>query len=387
MTSKYDVLVIGGGPVGSRTASQLAGKGFQVAVLEKRTSFLPSICCTGLISRECLEHFAIDSGLIKREYQSADVFSPGGQTLSLHRPDVQAYVVDRPGLDQYFMNQAVRSGADCCLGYEVTALKVNTNGVTAEVENGGEKKVLESSIAVLAPGFKSRLLAQVGFKAGSDWVMGIQAVVGTQGVTGIEIYTGRRFAPGFFAWLVPVGANMALAGLMARRETRKHFDYFLDYLKAQGKVLHSEAPLLRGITLSQPSRTYNERVIVVGDAAGQVKPLTGGGLYYGLRCADIAADCLAYALSRNASGAASLAVYEKAWHELLKTELRKSRLARRAFGMISDNHLDCIFGYVARHHLAEKVAASNNISFDWHGRAIGQAIRSLIPFSLREEHA
>ena len=164
-----------------------------------------------------------------------------------------------------------------------------------------QTSLFEGKVVVVASGFGSGLPDSLGFGRVGDFVMGAQAEVETS-VDMVEVYLGRRFSPGFFAWLVPTHEGRALAGLLARRDTKAHMEAFLRHLKDQGKIPSRRAPFkFGGIPLKPLRRTSGNRVIVVGDAAGQVKPTTGGGIYYGLLCADIAVDVLDRAIAGNDS--------------------------------------------------------------------------------------
>ncbi len=381
MSIQYDVLVVGGGPVGARVAAQLAQSGVRVALCEKQPSFHGPVCCTGLVSEECRRRFALDAGLVQRSFRGARVNSPGGRTLELRRPEVQASLVDRPGLNRLLAARATSAGATYLYGHEVTRLTISSDMAAAEA--GGQ--TLTARAAVLAPGFNSPLLAQAGLGRGRAWTMGVQARVASP-ASEIEVYLGRRFAPGSFAWLVPAEEGCALAGLMAGRETKRHFAAFLAWLEKQGRITSAGPAHLRGITLSPPRRTCGPRVLVVGDAAGQVKPLTGGGLYYGLLSADLAASCLAQALQDNDLSARRLSFYEKEWHNLLSHELRLARGARRAFGLLSDREIDLCCALATRLKLPARLARAPELGFDWHGRALAQAWRLFVPGNLEGEN-
>ena len=130
----------------------------------------------------------------------------------------------------------------------------------------------------------------------------------------------------------------------------------------------------------------------MGDAAGQVKPTTGGGIYYGLLCADIAANILHRALASNALSAKSLADYEREWGKKLGRELRIGYWARRFYERLSDRQLDKIFDIIKSYGIDEALLRAGELSFDWHGavvlrllehRALSKAIEMMkLPFHL-----
>jgi len=111
----------------------------------------------------------------------------------------------------------------------------------------------------------------------------------------------------------------------------------------------------------------------VGDAAGQVKPTTGGGIYYGLLCADIAVDVLDRAMAGNDFSARTLSEYEKRWKRLLARELRIGRWARRTFERLSDRRMERLFRMVQDSRATESLLNAPDFSFDWHSRLILRA--------------
>ena len=287
----YDVIVIGGGPVGSYTAYKLAGMGYDVAVLEQKEGIGENVCCAGIISQECVTSFAIDDSVILRQINSARIFSPSGRLLRLWRQGTQACIVDRASFDLAMASRAQSRGAQYVLNGLVRDIEIGEDGVRVEVARQGKALNYEARAVVIATGFGSRLVEALGLGRVGDFAIGAQAEIETTGVDEVEIYFGREIAPGFFAWLVPTSSPKALVGLLSRRNPGPYLRKLLSSLLAQGEIVFSEVELsYRGIPLKPLPRTYGDRLIVAGDAAGQVKPTTGGGIYYGLLCADIAAN-------------------------------------------------------------------------------------------------
>jgi len=383
-TAIHDLLVVGAGPVGCRVAAGVARAGRDVVILEQKSTPDLPVCCTALVSDECLGHFGLAPGLILRSFKAATTFPPAGEAISVNRDRVQAHVLDRPALDQWLGRAAEEQGASCLFGCRVSALSRDDKGITAGFIRDGRKDSMRARAVVLAAGFGSSLLGELGIKRASDWTMGVQAEAGVADEIGVEVYVGRAYAPGFFAWLVPTTAGRAHVGLMANRRTKTHFEAYLARLQKDGKVSDCTQPTFRGITLARPSRTYGDRLLVVGDLAGQVKPITGGGLYFGLLCADIAARHLVSALDKDSLSARMLKAYEREWYTLLGRELRMGRWARRAFGILGDRQLSYLFGWARRRALAERLARDGGIGFDWHSAAISRAGRLLNPFSRKE---
>ena len=389
----YDVLVIGGGPVGSYVAYKLAGMGYGVAVVEQKERLGELVCCSGIIGRECVNSFAIDDSVILRRANSAKLFSPSGKLLSLWRQETQACIVDRSAFDMAMVNRAQSRGVEYVLNSPVKGIEIGDNRVRVEAARQGEGLNFEARAVIIATGFGSPLVWGLGLGKVGDFVMGAQAKVETRGVDEVEVYFGQEVAPAFFAWLVPTLSQRALVGLLSRRSPGPYLRKLMSSLQAQGKIVSAEAELsYGGIPLKPLSRTHSDRLMVVGTAAGQVKPTTGGGIYYGLLCADIAANNLHRALESNDLSARSLANYERGWRRKLGRELKIDYWARKFYEHLSDGQIDRIFDIMKSKGIDDALLKADDLSFDWHGkvilrlighRAISKAIGVMkVPFHL-----
>lgn len=367
----YDVLVVGGGPVGSYAAYRLAGVGHKVIVLERKDRVGERLCCTGIIGQECFSSFAIGEGVVLRRVRSANLFSPSGNLLRLEREESQACILDRVAFDIDMANQARAKGAEFLLGVLVRKVEFLADRVKIEASHQGKAINFESKTVIIASGFGLRLTEKLGLGRVGDFVVGAQADVETAGIEEVEVYFGRDMAPGFFAWLVPTATGVARVGLLSRSHPGHYLGKLLTVLKAEGKIRYTEARLhYGGIPLKPLARTYRERLVVMGDAAGQVKPTTGGGIYYGLLCADIAANILHEALEDNDLSAKRLAKYERLWKKKLGRELKVDYWARRLFERLDDRQIDRVFDIVKDYGIDKALLRAQDLSFDWHSQAI-----------------
>lgn len=366
----YDVVVIGGGPVGSHAAFKLAALGHQVVVVEQKKRLGGPVCCTGIIGRECVSSFAIDENVILRWVNSARLFSPSGRSVGLQRQAPFAAVVDRAGFDLALAIRAQDKGAEYMLDSPVTDIEVRDDRVRVQAVQQGKKVNFEARAVVIATGFSSRLVERLGLGKITDFVMGAQAEVEVTEVSEVEVYFSQEIAPGFFAWLVPTSLGRALVGLALHRNSGLYLRKLISWLVAQGKIVPAETkPYYRAIPIKPLDRTYGSRLMVVGDAAGQVKPTTGGGIYYGLLCADIAADNLHRALEDNDLSAKRLANYQRGWRRKLGQELRIDYYARKFYERMSDSQIDRAFDIVKSNHIDETLLQKDSF-FDWHGKAM-----------------
>ncbi len=373
----YDVIVIGAGPCGSRTAYRLAKMGYCVTVLEKRSALGQKPCCTGIISQECIDRFDIPENLILRQVNSVRIVMPSGKFIGISRSQNQAAVVDRRGLDRHLADLTRACGVPYHLHCQAEYISLRPEKVVIGIKDEGYDYQLEARSVVLATGFGSVLVKDLGLGRPAYLAAGVQAEIRLNNGDDIEVFFGRKTAPGFFAWLVPTARGKGLAGLVAYTKAGDYLRKWLNELTAAGKVI-SEAHTLKygGIPLRPISRTYTDRVLVVGDAAGQVKPTTGGGIYFGLLCADIAAETLNKSFQSGSLDAASLSLYEENWRKKLGPELRREIFARRMFERLSDSQIEKLIEVSYSSGLIDTFLQDESTTFDWHGSIVKKVLTS-----------
>ena len=374
----YDVIVVGAGPAGCRTAARLAGAGHHTLVLERHAGAGERVCCTGILGAECVNTYHFPEAVRLHAASSARLISPNGAAIHISRDSVQAYVIDRAAGDAWLATQAAAAGAEFAYRADVNDVRVTADGVSLTCADGTEYR---GRAAVIASGYGRGFTERIGLGRCPDAVMGVQVEAPVTGVKEVEVHFGSAFAPGFFAWVVPLSADRARIGLIARRDVKRCLADFLAYIKLEGRLAGAPTPArYGGIPMRPLKQSYAPRLLAVGDAAGQAKPLTGGGVYYALLAADIAADVLDESLRRDDLSAVALAAYQRGWQRLLKRELDHSYTARRAFEHLSDGQISRIFGIIDRSGVMNRLAAAKDLSFDWHATVIralaAQAVRS-----------
>ena len=372
-----DVIVVGAGPIGSFIASRLAELGYRVIVLEQKEGVGQNICCTGIISVECFSTFNLEATIL-REMNSAKLFAPGGEFIKLERGIPQAYIIDRASLDKSLRERAQRHGASYLFSASAVSVVPETDCVSVTVDYRGRQKTFTAKAVVLACGFGSGLPEKLGLGKIANFAVGAQAKVDTIDIDEIELYFDQNLFPGFFGWLVPTNHGRALAGLLVPNAPALYLRNFLDHLRAQSKIASTEVDMRFGtISLGTLPRTYSDRIIVVGDAAGQVKATTGGGIYYGLLSADIAVDCLHQAFLADDFSAAKLALYDKRWRAKLGRELQIGYWVRRFCEKLSNRRIDYLFRVAQDNGIPQLIAEWPDFSFDWHGPLIARVLKSL----------
>lgn len=369
------MIVVGAGPAGNNTALGLASRGFSVTVIDASHAIGDKLC-TGIVGQECTRRFPIDPSLVYRDASVACVTAPGASNVRFEAPGSQGQIINRVAYVASFAQRAQDLGANYLLGERVQSVSPDDDGVTVATDRG----TYRSRSLVLASGFGSPLTRQLGLGTVTDHVTGTQVEVSTvgmgRGVDEVQIFVGHDVAPGFFSWLVPTSPGRALAGLLARRQAPDYLSSFVQQLKRDGKiddVLGNCA--CWGIPLRPLKTTYKDRVLVAGDAAGQAKPTTGGGIYYSLLASEIASQVLGEALSDDDLSASRLSQYQKRWKALLSKELEVGYSARRLFEALNDQQITSLLVQAGAKGIHNDLLNSGGACFDWHSKLIGRIVK------------
>jgi geranylgeranyl reductase family protein len=372
----YDVIIVGAGPAGSYIAYELASSGHDVAVFEEKSASRLNVCCTGIISTECFQSLDLGTDVILTKVNSAKFFSPSGRCLRVQTENVQAYVVNRLLLDKALASKAQSQGAQYFFSSSVIDIIPGRDSIQAETLCFGAREIFSARAVILANGFRPKLPRKLGLGKIKSFLVGAQAEIEAKNVDELEVYFGQGIAPGAFAWLVPISTNKAYVGLLATSQAKLYLQKFLNNLFGQGRIASREVEIgQKAVPLGTLARSYGDRVLVVGDAAGQVKPTTGGGIYFGHLGAKIAAEVLDEALNNDNLTAGQLSRYQKQWKAKMGKELSRGYWARWAYAKLSDRQIEGIFNALDSSGMAEALLNSGNFSFDWHSRLILAVLR------------
>ncbi len=371
-----DVLVVGGGPSGLRLASRLAGTGLHVRVLEKKDEIGSKVVCTGIIGKEVFDSFGMNRDSAVGELQTVRLVSPFGTSVVYRHPQPFAYVVDRERFDRNLASEARGRGVDIELSTKAEDVLISGEGVRIRVrESGGSRRLYSARMAVLASGIDFGLHAKLGLGRPKEYLNGAQVEIDSADPAA-AIFVGRDVAPGAFAWMVPSGPSRLRVGVLTKREPRAYLS------RLAGRVFPDRyadaAPAgirIKAIAQGLLSRTYGERVIAIGEAAGHVKTTTGGGVAYGIMGADIAADVIGDCFTKDAFSTKDLARYEKAWRAAMQREIVLGHMARRVCARLTDAQMERIFYLAQTDGIIPIIRETGD--FDWHGDLILALIKRL----------
>lgn len=375
MRESFDVTVVGAGPCGSFSALAAAKRGANVSVIEEHLEVGVPSHCAGHISIHGLKTLGLDIpvDLIENEVRTAIFHSPSGRTLRIECASPVTYVINRTLFDQYLAELATRAGVSYLKGVRAESLWMDSGHIRGISARAERQLQVEAKVVVDAEGVHAWLLKKAHLPTPREEA----TVIGAQGYSArmfdiepksVEIYLGSRYAPGFFAWIIPRQDGGAKIGLAANRgNPRILLEQFVTrHPVASRKILEpltdvSFHPIPLG---GPPLGTYADNLLVVGDAASQVKPTTGGGVVFGLTCSRIAGDVAADGVASGDCSSHVLSKYQESWREMLGREFTIGRLTRRTLSGLSDSAVDRIFWIGRKFHVEDSIGYVTEIDFE-----------------------
>lgn len=368
------MLVVGAGPAGSTAAARLARAGHTVRVVEEHPRVGHPVQCAGLVSQRVLDIAGTDT-MVRTPVRGASVFGPSLESITFKAPSPRAFVIDRAGLDVFLADAAARAGAEIETSAQFSSLDGESDDrLTVRLRGpDGSAEEVRPRLVIGADGVASSVARAFRLRRPIEVLPAFEAEFPESpgDPDSVEVYLGRTFAPGLFGWWIPDGSGGARVGLAANADgtsARAYFEHLLEYLARRfGKRLaNPTAYLVSGIPIGMVPRTHARRALLVGDAAAQVKPLSGGGIFTGMRCAEIAAEVAHRALAANDLSEGALAEYDRRWRAELGEEFRRALYLRRLFTRLSDAELDRVVHALKGAHLAATIVAFGDIDFPTH---------------------
>lgn len=315
-----DIVVVGAGPVGSHLAKSMAEKGLDVVVLERSEEVGRPLACSGHVSPDIKNFLSEDefNDILQNKIKEA-VFHSGGKQYSFYSDEVVSYVIDRVELDKKKALQAREAGAELKLGETVEKVDEKDDKVVVETE----KDSYEASVVAGCDGASSTVRDEAGLEDPDHFYQGILCFTDEEDDSdNVDVLLET---PEFFGWRIPRGDSVEYGVGVPRGE---------DPMKWLEKVTekfdideNDRRDMCAGaIPIRPPEKVSTDRVFLVGDSAGQTKPFTGGGILYGMRCADKAVETIDIEDP-------DMELYEEAWRNELSKDIFLGGFIEKIYSM------------------------------------------------------
>jgi digeranylgeranylglycerophospholipid reductase len=367
MEKSFDSVVVGGSISGLLCAREISRSGLTVAVLEEDYEIGSPEHCGGLVSLDGLKKLGIipSSRTILNEVNKAKIFSATkGFEVSTNRDNI--IVLDRRELDKQVAYQAQKFGSEIRTKSLVTSINYDSNKKEYIIKTKDD--IFYSQFFIDARGISSLInnsnregvLQSAQYEIYADWILPDEIIVKFDKVK----------YPDFFAWIIPSGKGKGKIGVAGRKiNTLKTLESFIESYSSKYSIIRKiYAPIWIGGPLK--NFVFNN-MILVGDAAGQTKPTTAGGIFSCGMGGILAGKHLArYKKNTNNS---SLNDYEKDWYLFFGKEFQKMLFFRRIMERLDNKSIDSIFSLISDSDIAE---ISKSATFDFHSFALSKILGS-----------
>ena len=386
---EYNVCIIGGGPIGGYLASMLAKDIDGISLFEQKKHVGIPLQCAGLISPRVLEMLPFSTNdLIFTHINGAHVHSPSNTILSIGGDKTHAYSINRTLLDQRFVEHAEKRGADIYLNEKV--LSVQRTSKTIELKTSKER-CIRTPLVVGADGPYSKIRDLLLMQSPKEYLRGIGAEIIHAQLEShfVEIFVGSAIAPGFFAWMIPTSddGSSANIGLCTTTEAPHppihYFRQLFTNHHTKPYVEHAEIVQQYAgiIPLGPLSSTYENSIMLVGDAAAQVKPTSGGGIYPGMVCANHCAEIAIQATKTQEYSQSFLKQYQDRWTKDIGWELKLGMQFRKLYKRKTDEQLEMYLKKFKEKKIERTISKYGDI--DYPSKLIGPLVKkspSLLKF-------
>jgi geranylgeranyl reductase family protein len=368
---QYDAVIIGGGPIGGYVAKEIANKGYKVAILEEHKSIGEPLKCAGLVTPRVFDITKISKKtILQNKVKGANIHSPSGNTLTIGGDNTHAFAIDRQKFDEEIIKTAEKRGAEIFLENKLTSAK--RKKMQIEIKTSKNKEI-RCKLLIGADGANSKTREIFNLPQPNEFLKGIGREIKNTNLNPdfVEIFTGQNIAPGFFAWIIPTNkeGTEGRTGLCISQDAPHQPAFYLsNFLK--NKQTH---PYLKNINIEKKTggivplgplkKTYSSNILLVGDAAAQVKPTSGGGLYTGLLCAQHCANIATDALDKNNFNSTLLKSYHKLCSAGIGKELKSGMKLRRIFKKLSDKQIEKYVKFFQNPEITDTISRYGDIDY------------------------
>ena len=350
----YDVVIAGGSIAGLLCAREVANNGYSVLVLEEDYEIGTPEHCGGLASIMALEELGIipHRKTFVNYIESAEIFSPAGKRFSIESKKQKVAEINRRDLDKQIALQAKKNGAE--IRVKTSFKEITDDGVNTSIGNIKCKIIVDArGVSALINKDRTGILSSAQYEVYADWIKNGR----------VEVYFDQKKYPGFFAWVIPSSDGVGKVGVAGRAINAA--DALEEFLSRKGSY-STIRKIFAPIWIKGPiDKFVSKNIVIVGDAAGQSKPTTAGGIF----SCGVGGILAGQAISKylESGNEEDLNQYQKLWNKKFGKEFEKQLLARKILERLDNATIDKLFDSVTPEILKE---ISNKDDFDFHTSSI-----------------
>ncbi len=377
---EWDVIVIGAGPAGCFTAMLIALSGFKVLILEEHQEIGHPVHCAGLISPRAMELAGANKSGVLNNLTGLRVFSPLSTILNIESSSDLALAIDRAKFDQELAAKAENAGAVLMKGVKADGIERITGGFRLMTESGN--KTISTKLLIGADGVDSSVAKWLRLSGQNPKAVMYAADAQMQctDTSSISVFLGQNLAPGWFGWMIPLDEKTCRVGtghalVEPAYSTQRYFQELVD----NNPQIFKDLKMIRytggKVPLGKMSRIYSANAMLVGDAACQTKPISGGGIYMGLRGAQICSQTAVEALSEDDLSEAKISSYQRLWEKEMEEERTNAMKLRESFLNFSDEDIDSVIRFLNKPKYHKLILKHGDIDYP---SCLGKKLLSLI---------
>lgn len=372
----WDIIVVGGGPIGSYSTFRLSRMGYEVIQIEDHPEPGKPLQCAGLVNNRVFDMpglSKIRNGSVLHDIFGADVHSPGGHMLPLGGRDIKAVAIDRSEFDRSLFSLAAENAAEVLMGQKVTGGGRNGGHSILNTYGHHGKMNLKGRMIIGCDGGASSVRRIFDLPPPKEMVPGVNGEFTLRKGRGptdrVGVFTGSSIAPGFFAWAIPSGDDSTFRLGLSTTKSSDLLPFFQNFLNSDhlrkwfgapdgGDYLSSISLSFGNLPMGMPDRISKPGVLLLGDSAGMAKPTSGGGIYPGL----LAVDELCRIIDdRGALTDEIPGLFDTSFRKGYGRELERSLLLRKLVQDVRDREIDKVLSRLKDDDVVEIINEKGDI--------------------------